>query len=78
MPTQAPVGRPERAVERNRILEFSSKISLNTLKYYIYVRVNFAKVLPLLSWDHRVHEVSIVRPSIQNPPYLMDFLDLKS
>ena len=45
----APAGRPERAVERNRILEFSSKISLNTLKYYIYVRVNFAKVLPLLS-----------------------------
>ena len=34
MPTQAPVGRPERAVERNRILEFSSKISFNTLKYY--------------------------------------------
>ena len=35
---------PERAVERNRILEFSSKISLNTLKYYIYVRsVQFSK-----------------------------------
>jgi hypothetical protein len=27
-------GRSERDAERNRILEFSSKISLNTLKYY--------------------------------------------
>ena len=27
-------GRPGRAAERNRILEFSSKISFNTLKYY--------------------------------------------
>ena len=26
-------GRPERAAERNRILEFSSKITFNTLKY---------------------------------------------
>ena len=34
MSTQAPGGRPGRAAERNRILEFSSKISFNTLKYY--------------------------------------------
>ena len=33
MSTQAPGGRPERAAERNRILEFSSKMTFNTLKY---------------------------------------------
>ena len=33
MSTQAPGERPERAAERNRILEFSSKMTFNTLKY---------------------------------------------
>ena len=48
-------GRSERAAERNRILEFSSKISFNTLKYY-EPDFGLSRVYPNVA--HFLHELS--------------------
>ncbi len=48
-------GRSERAAERNRILEFSSKISFNTLKYY-EPDFGLPRVYPNVA--HFLHELS--------------------
>ena len=48
-------GRSERDAERNRILEFSSKISFNTLKYY-EPDFGLPRVYPNVA--HFLHELS--------------------